>query len=555
MPADRQPDAAQSAVAEGTPAARPDRFERNARTFTLLTLLSRVTGLARDATLSRAFGVGPIMDAFSFGFMVPNLFRRLFGEGALSASFLPIYARLDRDDPQAARRFAALTLVLLAAVLNVIVLAAEVVLFVLYRQAADADGSTSLGLELLMTMLPYMPLVCLVAVLGSVLQTHDRFGPTAASPLILNLSIVGACLAFLPLFRGNDPAAQGMHAFLVGVSVVFAGVLQVTWSLFAVRHLGLSMKGALGDIRDRAAPAWAHVREMLAKAVPMMLGLGVLQINTFLDGLIASWPTVIGPTIFGFDFPLQSGAMSALANAQRLYEFPLGVFGIAIASAIFPVLSRQSNDRDAFVSTLRRGIRLTVFIGLPASVGLMLIGRPAVAVLLQGGRFTVEDTARVAFALLGYAPAIWSYCTVHVWTRAFYASGDSSTPTRVAVGMVVLNLILNLTLIWTPLREAGLAWSTAICSMIQCAILARILRSRLGLVVDASVWASWGRTAVVTVGMAALMLAGKWFLPVDLSWGASLIELVVLMVLGAVAVAAGALILRMPEFRWASGRK
>lgn len=532
-----------------------DRFERNARTFTLLTLLSRFTGLARDATLSRAFGVGPVMDAFSFGFMVPNLFRRLFGEGALSASFLPIYARLDGSDPVEARRFASLTLLLLGLVLNAMVIVAEVALFVVHHNATDSGDMTRLGLELLMTMLPYMPLVCLVAVLGSVLQTHDRFGPTAASPLILNLAIVGACVAFLPLFRSDDLEAQGTHAIIVGASVVLAGVLQVVWSFAAARHLHLSLRGAWGDLRDRSAPSWVRMREMLAQALPMMLGLGVLQVNTFLDGLVASWPTIIGPTIFGVPFPLQDGAMSTLANAQRLYEFPLGVFGIAIASAIFPVLSRQSKDPPAFLGTLRRGLRLTLFIGLPASVGLMLVGRPAVAVMLQGGRFTPEDTDRVAFVLLGYAPAIWSYCMVHVWTRAFYASGDSKTPTRVAVGMVLLNLALNMTLIWTDLREAGLAWSTAICSMIQCVILARILSRRMGRVVDHEVLAAWGRTALVTVGMVVPMLVAHWLLPSSSSWGAALLELCLLMGLGAVAAAGGAFLLRMPELRWALGRK
>lgn len=537
------------------PPAKGDKFERNARTFTLLTLLSRVTGLARDATLSRAFGVGRVMDAFSFGFMVPNLFRRLFGEGALAASFLPIYARLDRDEPAVGRRFAGVTLLLLMITLNAIVAVAELITFAVYLRSGGADPMARLGLELLMTMLPYMPLVCLVAILGSVLQTHDRFGPTAASPLILNLSIVAACVAFLPLFRGDDESRQATHAIIVGASVVLAGALQVVWSLHSARHLKISAREAWSDLRSRPPEVWSPMREMLTKAIPMMLGLGVLQFNTFLDGLVASWPTMVGPTIFGVAFPLADGAMSTIANAQRLYEFPLGVFGIAIASAIFPVLSRQSNDREAFVATLRRGVRLTMFIGLPASVGLMIVGHSAVAVLLQGGRFTPEDTDRVSFVLAGYAPAIWSYCTVHVWTRAFYAQGDSSTPTRIAIGMVILNFTLNVTLIWTSLREAGLAWSTAICSMIQCVILARILSRRVGRIVDAEVLRSWARTCVVSAAMAAPMLVARWLLPDRATWHGALAELAILMAVGAGAAAAGAFALRMPELRWAIGRK
>jgi putative peptidoglycan lipid II flippase len=219
------------------------------------------------------------------------------------------------------------------------------------------------------------------------------------------------------------------------------------------------------------------------------------------------------------------------------------------------VLSRQAKEPEAFLATLRRGIRLTIFIGIPASVALVALGRAAVAVLLQGGRFSPEDTERVAFVLAGYAPAIWSYCTVHVWTRAFYATGDSSTPTRIAVGMVVLNFLLNMTLIWTPLREAGLAWSTAICSIIQCVILGRILRKRLGPIVDATVWDSWRKTALVGGVMGLAMLAARWALPGDASWSSAVVELCVLMAVGAGVAAAGAALLRMPELRWAVGRK
>jgi putative peptidoglycan lipid II flippase len=547
-----------------------DRFEKNARTFTLLTLVSRATGLLRDATLARAFGIGPVMDAFSFGFMVPNLFRRLFGEGALSASFMPIYARLLREDPKAAARFASFTLVAMAIALNALVIVIELVLLSMHWTTPErhlvtampiavggshimpmAERLPQLGLELLMVMLPYMPLVCMVAIVGSLLQTHDRFGPTAASPVILNLAMVAAAVGFLPVFRG-DLTSQSRHALLVGASVVVAGVLQLAWALAAARGHGLSLRG----LRLRGDPALAPFAELLRKAMPVMLGLGVLQVNTFIDGLVASWPTMVGPTIFGFPFPLQEGAMSTLANAQRLYEFPLGVFGIAVAAAIFPVLSRQSNDADAFVSTLRRGLRLTIFIGLPASVGLMLIAVPAVATVLQGGRFTPEDTQRVAFVLLGYAPAIWSYSAVHLLTRAFYAKGDTSTPTRIAIGMVALNLTLNVTLIFTPLREAGLAWSTAICSVIQCLILLRVLRGRLGLLVDAAVLRSWSATGLATAVMAVAVLAVAQLFPgAPLTWAAALRETLILIGVGGVALVASAAALRRPELRWALGSR
>lgn len=550
-----------------------DRFEKNARTFTILTLFSRATGLLRDATLARAFGVGAVMDAFSFGFMVPNLFRRLFGEGALSAAFLPVYAKLAKEDPQRAARFASLTLIVMAIALNAVVLILELILLTAHAntppiEIASAGSAMSvggvlvmpvslrlgqLGYELLMVMLPYMPLVCMVAVIGSVLQTHDRFGPTAASPVILNLTIVAVAIGMLPVFAGGDVLSQGRHATLVGASVVVAGILQLAWSVFAARKFGLTLRGA--DLRD--PEAWASLRAVIKSALPMMLGLGVLQINTFIDGLLASWPTIVGPTIFGVPFPLAEGAMAVLGNAQRLYEFPLGVFGIAVASAIFPVLAKSAGDPVAYMSTLRRGLRLVMFIGVPASVGLMLIARPVVAVILEGGRFTLEDTERVAFVLLGYAPAIWSYSTVHVLTRAYYALGDSKSPTKISLAMVGLNLCLNLVLIFSPLREAGLAWSTAICSVLQCAIMIRHLQRRTGPIIDLEVRRSWLATAVASAVMGAAMWAtiATFFPNAHATWSGAVRELVVLMAVGAAVLVGTVLAMRRPELRWALGRK
>src|SRR5262249_54387339 len=155
---------------------------------------------------------------------------------------------------------------------------------------------------------------------------------------------------------------------------------------------------------------------------------------------------------FGIKFPLDPGALTSINNAQRLYEFPLGVFGIAIATAIFPALSRVANDGEQFTAILRRGLRLVVYIVLPANVGLMLVRTPLTAAILQGKNFTPADTARVSWVLLGYAPAIWAYSMTHTLTRAFYARGDAFTPVKVAMGMVLLNFLLNITLIWTPLH-------------------------------------------------------------------------------------------------------
>jgi len=519
----------------------PDRFEKHARTVTLLTFLSRITGLARDAALSRVFGAGPLMSAFFFAFMIPNLFRRLFGEGALSAAFLPIYARLRESDPVRSRAFASLTIAWLAIGLGSLTLAAEAVILLV----ASRGGEDHLVMWLTAVMLPYMPMVCLVAVLGAMLQVRGRFGPTAASPVILNLSITAATILLLPLFDSGAAADARRHTVLISLSVLIAGALQLGWTMLALRD-------EPWWTRDRRS-ARSEGRAMMTLAGPMILSLGVLQLNTFVDGLIASYPVTFSTdTIFGWPYPLDEGAMAVVSFAQRLYQFPLGVFGIAIATAIFPLLSKQSDDEKAFVTTLRRGLRLVVFIGLPASIGLIMIQRPLTAVIYEGGEFSTAETARVAAVLAGYAPAIWAYSMTHVLTRAFYARGNSLGPMRIALAVVLLNLILNCTLIWF-LREAGLAWSTAVCAILQVMALLLLLRRQLPGVIDASVRLSWIRSVIATAVMAGILIGIDRTMPAPLAWREHLLHLFVLVAGGAVVVAFLAITFRMPEFRWALG--
>jgi putative peptidoglycan lipid II flippase len=521
-------------------------FQRHARTVTLLTFASRVGGLARDAAMSRVFGAGSLMDAFAFAFMVPNLFRRLFGEGALSAAFLPEYARWSDRDPIVAQRLAWIVVGGATVVVSALVIAAEIV-----AGALAASGTLEpLAWRLLAIMLPFAPLVCLTALLGAMLQAHHRFGPTAAAPIVLNLLLVGASLAGLSL----EP---DFGITIVAWAVLAAGVVQVLWSMLALRRVAPISRGQTGDEATRAAKQVARL------ALPMILGLGVLQLNTLLDGFIASWPTMFGPTILGVDYPLAEGSMAKLSWAQRLYEFPLGVFGIAVATAIFPALARLAGDSVAFAQTLRRGVRLVIFIGLPASAGLMLVAEPLSAVVLQGRAFTPADTRATAWILLGYAPAVWAYSLNQVLVRGFYARGDSMTPVRIAMGLVALNLVLNVTLIWTPLGTAGLAWSTAICAMLQTAWLMRAMTRKFGSaaepgsfrLVDRAVWSSVGRSVIATAAMTAVVWCSLRLVPeLAEGWWNSLAALLVAVSIGGATMGLAAVALRMPELAWALGR-
>lgn len=516
----------------GTGREADGAFVAHARTVAGLTLVSRVAGVARDAVCARVFGAGPLWSAFAFAFVVPNLFRRLFGEGALAAAFLPEYTRLMRRHPAQARRFAWLVVSVLGIGLAVLTLVAEIVLWWLEHRFGGPDApARALVLRLTMLMLPYMPLVCLVAMLGAMLQVHHRFGPTAAAPVLLNACIIAAA-AITALTVGGGSAADALAngdqpsgppflddpirvrgVYLVALAVLLAGVLQLAWSLLALR--GTPGWPQADDRAQAAGPAAGdpddeprnRVRSMLKVMVPMLIGTGVLQINTLMDSIIAAYPVTIGDRIGGITYPLDQAANAILFYAQRLYQFPLGVFGIAIATAIFPALARTAENQAEFTNTLRRGLRLTAFIGLPASLGLMAVAQPLPAVLLQGGLFERQDVHRVAAVLFAYAPAIWAYSMIHVLTRAFYAHGDARTPLRIAISVVGLNIVLNMALIW-PFREAGLAWSTAISATVNCAALLVCVRRHAPHPVDRSVVAGWGRTAAASAFMVlALLLA------------------------------------------------
>jgi putative peptidoglycan lipid II flippase len=293
---------------------------------------------------------------------------------------------------------------------------------------------------------------------------------------------------------------------------------------------------------------------VILKTLPMLLGLGVFQLNTFVDSLVASWQTMVGPTIMGIPYPLPEGSLTYLSYAQRLYEFPLGVFGVATATAIFPALVRQANEPGEFMETLRRGVRLSFFIGFPASVGLLIVREPLAGAVFRGGRFAQDDVAMVGFVLAMYAPAVWAYALHHVATRAFYALGDSVTPVRISLWMVLANFLLNVALIWTPLRVGGLALSTALCAIVQVALMSRALRARLGPVVDRETAGALWRTVLATMAMAAVTgLAAIAFDGED-TWVWDACALFVLVGVGGIAYVSSARILKMPELGWALRR-
>ena len=515
-----------------------------------LTFLSRITGLFRDVYLAGAFGVSGVSDAFWTGFLIPNLFRRLFGEGALTAAFIPAYTTARQQDPELARRFSSLCLAVIAITLGLITILGELVLAGMLG-LRNWTPDSSLAIKLTMVMLPYMPLVCIVAIVGSILQVHGRFAPSAGMPIFLNVVMIAGTWLALRGVREHDEAGLMNATFVVGIAVVVAGVIQ------------LATQGGMMLRYERPTLQFAGTRDtfkaMISAFLPMLLALSVLQVNTAMDTFIALGlsPKEGGAEklhLFGrvLDWPVEEGGVTMLNNASRLYQFPLGVFGLSIATAIFPALASASADnsdasRDRFRRILRQGLRLTVFIGLPASVGLVLIRVPICRTLLEHGKFTLEDSRAVGAVLAGYAPAIWAYSMTHVITRAFYAMKDAKTPLRVSVAMVILNFALNLILVW-PLGAKGLAWSTAICAMLQNVLLLRVLRRYVEAPVDAYVVRGWMSTALLTAAMTAALWPITWLYPAEtLSRTGCAIQLAVMVALGGAIILGGAWAMKSEE--------
>ena len=466
------------------------------------TLASRVLGMVRDMATAALLGMSgsPVMDAFVVAFRIPNLFRRLFGEGALTASYVPVLAARLEKDRHGAWQLVSVGLVWLSVILAGLVLLAEGVCGIVYAVWGNRPGMPLL-LGLTALMMPYMLFICLAAQAAATLQCLGHFALPALAPTLLNVCWLAAVWGIAPWLADQDAQAH-----VLAVSVLVAGVLQL-----AVQWPKLVALGFRFDYRWRAARD--SLREIVAAMGPMVLGLAITQINTLMDSLIA-WGLSAPPDgsreigwLGGVAYPMQQGAASAIYYGERLYEFPLAIVGIAVATAIFPLLSRHAarGDHRMLGADLTLGLRLVLFLGVPASAGLILLAEPLACLLFQHGHFTAADTARAARMIACYSAGVWAFCSLPVVVRGFYALGDRITPVRIGAAVVGLNLALDLILVW-PLAEAGLAVSTSIAAVVQLVLLALIL-SRRDVPLD---WRPLAGTAARTLIATALMAAAGY---------------------------------------------
>ena len=423
----------------------------------LATLASRVLGYARDMVVARAFGAGPMTDAFFVAFRIPNLLRRLLAEGALSTAVIPVFSEtLARGGREAFVRLAravmgAGTLSLCLVSLLGMALAPWIVAVMTPGWAADPP-LVDLAVRLTRLTFPYLLLVGLAALGAGMLNVHHRFFTPALGPAVMN---VGMILAVVCLASRLDPPILAL-----AVGVLAGGLGQVLIQVPELRRLGLPLTPS-GEWRH---PALGTIAGRLG---PSAFGLAAVQVTVLVNTLLASL--------------LPGGAISFLYYADRVMEFPLGVFGIALATAALPSMSAQAarGDRRGLADTTGFALALSVFIAVPAALGLLALGHPVVQLLFQRGEFAAADTRATAQALAGYAVGLPAFSAARIVAQAFYALGDTRTPVRLGLGAVAINVALALWLMG-PLQHAGLALASSLSAYANVAGLLWLLRGRVG---------------------------------------------------------------------------
>ena len=531
------------------PQTHPHSFLGHAKIISALTLVSRLFGLLRETALAAVFGKSPVAVALRISFVIPNLLRKLFGEGALSAAFIPLYSKsLKEQTPQEARAFAATSVNLLTLILLGITIIGEIVLaLMIYFAGPDRRLDYLLTLKLSAIMLPYVVLICLTAFLGAILQVHRRFALPAAAPILLNVIHI-AVTAFggwlMAINLTSNPSIkldkQIALSMWLAAFVLVAGVGQVAMLLPSLRAIGFRF-----SVRDALwTPA---IKRMLWLSIPVALAAGVLQISVLMDtgisaALAASVDAHNNPvdhfTLFGhvFRYPMEAGAPVRLNWAQFLYQFPLGIFAIALATAIFPGLSSDAleKDRSRFSQTLHTGIEATLFEGIAASIGLIVVRHQAIRLFYGYGEVTAHDLQLTANSLVLYASGIWAYSMQQIINRAYYALHDTKTPFVMSIVNIGINLMVELPLVFTSLGESAMAAGTVVSFAVQSLLMLYMLRSRVGGLGLASLARSAGKMILAAGLMWGTCVAIQWtpFWPHGTGKMVSLAQLVLLMAIG-----------------------
>jgi putative peptidoglycan lipid II flippase len=460
-----------------------------------MTMLSRITGLLRDSLFARAFGASDYTDAFNIAFRLPNLLRRLFGEGAFSQAFVPILAEYKSQKGDAATRtlvdHVANTLVWATLVTSVIgIIGAPVVLYVI---ASGLEGPAfDAGVVMTRLMFPYILCMSFVVLAGAVLNTWREFKIPAFTPVLWNLSSIFFSLFMVKYFD--------VPIYSMAVAVMVGGVLQVGIQIPALKRIGMLPRLSINPFAGLSDPG---VRRILKKMGPAVFAVSAAQISLLINTNIAS--------------RLGAGSVSVLQYADRLMEFPTGMLGVALGTVLLPSLSKANADGDPveYSALLDWGLRLTFLLALPAAVGLAALAEPLIATLFNYGAFNAHAVTAATAPLMAYAAGLLGIILVKILAPAFYARQDIRTPVKIAVGVLIATQLMNL--VFVPvLGVAGLALSIGLGACINATFLFTGLRRRAIYVPHAG-WLPFFLKVVVAV---ALMGGVAWFSQARLDWAA-----------------------------------
>lgn len=455
-----------------------------------MTLLSRILGLIRDMVFARYFATSIVMDAFLVANRIPNMLRRFFAEGAFSQGFVPVMARYrEQHSHEEAREFVDATAGTFAVILFIVtlagVIAAPVLVAIVAPGFITGGGNFDLATMMLRFTFPYLFFVSLTAFAGGILNTYGRFASTAFSPVILNVVLIAAVYYLAPQLE--EPGMALAYAVFV------AGALQLLFQLpFLVRIQALP--------RPKWKPMHDGVRRSMRLMLPAIFGSSVAQINVLVGGIIASM--------------LGVGKISLLYYSDRLMEFPLGLFGIALATVTLPFLSRQfaNNAHDEFSATIDWSMKLVLLIAVPASIGLIFLAEPLVATIFYGGNFTFDDVRMTALALQAFSVGLIGFSFVKILAPAYFARHDTKTPVRIGLIALAVNFVLSVALAWYLTsrdyegNHAGLALATSIAALLNAWLLYRGLRKD-DVVRHSAGWAKLALQALVANVLMAIVLS------------------------------------------------
>jgi len=477
---------------------------RNAGVISLAVTASRVLGLVRDQVFAALFGAGLQYDAFLTAFRIPNLLRDLFAEGALSAAFVTTFTQVQqtKGSEEAFRlsnRVATALMLVLSLICVVGWLFAPSIVYWLAPGFYDVPGKAELTIHLTRIMIPFLLLIALAAKAMGILNARNKFAILAIAPVFFNLgSVIGGL--FLGFTVGPSLGLSPIEGMAFGTLI--GGFLQFAVQWPSLRHAGFRYRPML-DFYDPG------VRQIMRLMGPAIIGTAAVQINVFVNTNFAS--EIVDPATGA----VLNGPVSWLSYAFRFMQFPIGVFGVAIATAALPPLSRSTSNPDyvEFRQTLAHSLALVFLLCIPSAVGLVVLGRPIVALVFEHGKFTSFDTVQTANALAAYSLGLAGYAAVKVLSPAFYALNDARTPMLISVGSIVVNFVMN-SLLVGPFGHVGLAFSTSTVALVNFLLLAVFMRRRLGRLGGRRLAATVFRVIAASCAMAA----GAWFASELLSW-------------------------------------